>query len=192
MQPRLRRQRGTAAIEMAIVGPLLVLLAIGGMDLGRVNADSTTLASEARAGLRAGVVSVAADMGNVIRLEADPNIPNTAATWGAAAPGGVEDCSIAATSCGDPGGCAIGSAFWTTAGTPIRCFSVNYCTSSGSPKTCGALSTWATHLPAGHGAGVVLVVKVVARYQPLSAMLQPFLSAGYMYSQQTLYGAPLY
>ena len=56
---RLKNSRGAAAVEMALMVPLLVLLALGAVDLGRVFYDVVAVTSAARAGLSYGSLNAA-------------------------------------------------------------------------------------------------------------------------------------
>ena len=49
--------RGTAAVEMAIILPVLVVISLGAVDLGRLFYDGVNVANAARAGLSYGSLS---------------------------------------------------------------------------------------------------------------------------------------
>ncbi len=55
--PRIHPEKGGALLELAVVMPLLILLAIGVMDFGRVFARSIVVANAARAGAEFGAQS---------------------------------------------------------------------------------------------------------------------------------------
>ncbi|MBI5085063.1 MAG: pilus assembly protein [Acidobacteria bacterium] len=52
-----RRQKGGAAIEMALLGPILILLTAGAIDIGRVMYTGMEAATAARAGVQYGAQS---------------------------------------------------------------------------------------------------------------------------------------
>jgi hypothetical protein len=185
---------GQAAVEAAVIFPVFFALSIAGLDLSRMNSDATSLAAGARDGMRIAITSSSADVGSVIRAEPAPLIPNNSGVWGVEAAGSADACGSGSTYCGDPSGCAVGSAFWSNGGSPTRCFSVTYCTGVGSPATsCGSYpASWGTLPAIGHAAGVETVVIVVARYAPIVPALLPFTTGGYIYSTQELWGTPLY
>jgi Flp pilus assembly protein TadG len=70
-----RSERGGALVELAVVLPVLVLIAIGVMDYGRVYYTSVTVANAARAGAewgaygRAGSSTADADIQNFAKIE---------------------------------------------------------------------------------------------------------------------------
>ena len=55
--PNNKRERGAAAIELALVGFVLMLLLISGLDLSRLFITSLSLQRAARAGINAGLAS---------------------------------------------------------------------------------------------------------------------------------------
>lgn len=154
------RARGQAVIELAIVMPLLLLIGLGSVDLGRVLSDSTVATGQVGAGLRSGARSSSADIGSVVRSAAAPEIANSAANWGAAAAGGSDDGCASGATCGDPQGCASGSTFWSAgSGSPPKaCFAVGTCTAAGTPAQCTPVA-WNSR-PAG-GSADILILRVV-------------------------------
>jgi Flp pilus assembly protein TadG len=79
---RARSERGAAAVELALIAPVLVLLLFGIAEFGRAYGVQTTLAGAAREGVRA------------MALENSPSAARSAAR--AAAPGlGLRDGQIA-------------------------------------------------------------------------------------------------
>ena len=74
-----RSERGGALVELAVVLPILVLIAIGVMDYGRVYYTSVTVANAARAGAEYGAY------GSANSFNDDANIQNFAQIEGAEA-----------------------------------------------------------------------------------------------------------
>lgn len=54
-----RSESGVSAIEFALLGPILILLALGLWDFGRTFAEASRLASAARAGAQSAILSTA-------------------------------------------------------------------------------------------------------------------------------------
>jgi hypothetical protein len=127
--------RGQAIAELSLALPVVVMLALGAADLGRAYYYRLPVSAGASAGVRTGAVSSTADIGQAIRSQSS-SMPNTAATWGKTFTGGtMADCTnltVSSQACGDAGGCATGSSFWTSppAGqpNPVACFAVRSCT----------------------------------------------------------------
>ena len=159
-------------MEMALVAPILFMILLGTVDVGRYVADATLIEGALRAGMRAAQNDIpAADVGTAIRDNASTFLTNNNTTWGdAEALSGSNDCDVTATpahACGDPEGCSTSplSSFWTPASgpAPTACFAVGYCTlTTGPPATCNDPSSgnW-TNWPNGTG---MVVVRVVVKF----------------------------
>lgn len=199
---------GQAAIEIAISLPVIALVAFGGVDIGRAFYFRTPVGAMASAGARFGAVSSTNDIGAAVRQESSV-VPDTAASWGQAYTDGTHigtesDCSnhtLASQRCGDPGGCAMGSSFWTTPGPgvpggarPDACFAVRSCTIDTSatsahtggctqPAGCAAAtSAWQTRPVAAASllppqCLAALQVVVVYRFTPSTPVIGSFFAA---------------
>jgi hypothetical protein len=184
--------------------PILVLLALGASDLGRAYFYQLPVSAAASAGVRTGATGTTADIGQAVRSQSSA-LPNTIATWGNAFTGGtMADCVNVTTSsqaCGDSGGCATSSSFWTSPpsgqSNPVACFAVRSCTvdTSGSahngqctkPTVCAAATsgwsasgTQARPLPGGALASppclAALQVTVVYRFTAITPLIGNFFS----------------
>src|SRR5438552_9175813 len=102
-----RKNRGQAIIEMALLVPLMLLLALGAIDLARNIAQASIAVGVSRGGARAAVASPNIDIGPWIRTTSNWE-PNTS-VWGPGQSGGNGvnnySCGTGSTSCGDPNAC---------------------------------------------------------------------------------------
>lgn len=198
MSARHRRHRGQAVIELALSLPVIVLLSLGGTDLGRAFYYQLPVSTAASAGARTGVVSNTNDIGLAIRTQSGA-MPNNAATWGTTYTSDCSNTTIASQTCGDSGGCASTSSFWTSppAGqpNPVACFAVRSCTietdtsathsHDGQCSTvsgaCTASSAWQIR-PLSQANAVnppclaALQIKVVYRFTPVTPLIANFFS----------------
>ncbi len=181
----LRKRRGQALVEMAMVVPLLVLLMLGAADLGRAFHRSLSLGGAGRIGMRVGTIDTSTDIGAAIRGE--PAISNDVATWGATGPGGVNDCDPMQSThtCGDPNGC-VASSF---VGSQVACFAVQTCTLSGSACT-ASVPIWGSRPASGSGQG--LQVRLVYKFTFLTPLIGAFFSGPVLYLTTDTYGIELY
>jgi Flp pilus assembly protein TadG len=126
-----KRIGGQAIAELSLALPLLLYLALGAADLGRAYFYHLPVSTAASAGARAGAVIDTADIGLAIRSQSSA-LPNNAATWGTTSTADCLTTMVASQACGDSGGCAASSSFWTSppAGNPnpVACFAVRSCT----------------------------------------------------------------
>lgn len=67
-----RSDRGAAAVEMAIVLPLLLLLVFGAIDFGRMYFTQITLTASAREGVRASALGRASSVPTIVTTAAQP------------------------------------------------------------------------------------------------------------------------
>ena len=190
--PVRRRQRGQAFIELALAVPVLVVLALGTVDLGRAFYANLPVAGMASVGSQVGAGSNVNDIGATIRQESNA-VANTSAAWGSDLYTGGTNASCSATpnlstqaqSCGDPYGCqtsGANNAF--TSSARVACFAVGMCTVESTNHTgqCTSAVTWQARPPAGatvtspytNGA---LVVKVVYVFTPFKPLVKGFFSA---------------
>lgn len=179
------RRRGQALTELAMLVPLLALLMLGAADLGRAFQRNISISGASRIGMRVGVLDTATDVGAALRGE--PSIPNTAASWGATGPGGVNDCdtTLPSHTCGDPAGCAPTS----FTGGQVACFAVQACTLSGGACTVAA-PTWGSRPASGSGLG--LQVHVVYKFTPITPLIGLFTNGGVIYLASDTFGLEQY
>src|ERR1700682_4524168 len=110
MQTKTRRiikhtQKGQALVEFCLLTPALLLFVMLTVDVGRAFWESVDAAGAARAGVRMGIISDTADIGDAVRDEPNSGIPNTAAAWGSVGPStAAGTCTTAAATCGDSSG----------------------------------------------------------------------------------------
>lgn len=199
-----RRSRGQAAVEFALLAPLLILLTVGTFDLGTTLADTTVVSGQVRAGLRTVQNNVTTDVGASVRGEDAPSILNNVGNWGLTGPGNINDCDPTQVThkCGDPQGCVTASTDWTTPGgaglpNPIACFAVTYCYYAGTPPA-GEVScpvpasrTWGTR-PVGTTANISIVLRVVIRFTPATPLIRQFTAGGTISVARDGYAIPLY
>ena len=163
-----QRRSGQAAIEFALVAPVLIALALGIFDLGRFIGQQSIATSMAYAGIQEAAPSSGSGFANIssaIVTEANnASVPNTSAAWGAVYPGGLDDCKGGHV-CGDPSQCA--SSYFS--GSIVACFSYGDCASVGS--SCNPGATWGT-LTAPPAAGAVAVIKVVIKFTPITPFVK--------------------
>ena len=167
----LRIGRGQAMVEFALMVPILILIMMGTIDLGRVYYLNIAVVGASRAGVRVGVTSDTADIGDFLRSEPNTAITNTAATWGATGPGGVRAQCVnapASQACGDPNGC-VQSSF--TSGQ-LACFAIRTCILSPGPDvgTCAGYGPWGSRPEPGGGANGLQVV-VVYRFTGVTPVI---------------------
>lgn len=167
-----RRRRGQAAIELALVAPVLIALSLGIFDLGRFVAQQSVVTGMAYAGLQTANASASSDVAAAIRSESEGRTVSPTA-WGNGNASGTAACQTGET-CGDSNSnnpCAAGSAWWSVAGT-TACYSMGTCTLSGSTCT---VSNWGLAYASRPIAGTsdVLVIKVVLKFTPIT----PFVSS---------------
>jgi Flp pilus assembly protein TadG len=201
---RAASQRGQAFIELALAVPILVVLALGTVDLGRAFYANLPVAGMASVGAEVGAGSNVNDIGATIRQESNV-VPNTSVAWGADLfTGGTNaQCSTTpnlttyAQSCGDPYGCQTsGTHNAFTSASRVACYAVGMCTAESSAHngvcTQPAGITWQARPPAGATASTgnangALVVKVVYVFTPLTPLVKGFYSAtgNLLYLSQT-------
>jgi hypothetical protein len=187
----LRRRRGQALVEFALLTPALMLFVLLTVDVGRAYWEAVDAAGASRAGVRMGVISDTSDIGGAVRDEPNTGIPNTAAAWGAEGPGQSWGTCISATAtCGDPNGCAPTS----FSGNQIACFAVRTCTLSGGDLgSCTSYGPWGQRPldGGGHGLQVLVVIKFKA-VTPALAQIAGVASGGTIYINQSGVGEELY
>ncbi len=106
---RIRSQRGSSLVELAIVIPFLVLLALGAIDFGRAFYLSIEVANAARAGAQYGVKNPSDVPGMKLAAQNDAhdvlNLDPPVATWGCE----CSDGSASVANCASPPTCPGGS-----------------------------------------------------------------------------------
>jgi hypothetical protein len=193
---RNRGLRGQALVESALVLPILVAVVLGAADLSRAFITDIRGTAAARAGLRTGISSASADVGDSVRSEVSPLVPDTNAVWGAEGPTGARSCAIGSASCGDLQGCP------TAAFAPgqTACFAVGTCALNAAQQCAGATS-WNTrpggwnHAISPAGAPTTgLRVRVVFIFTPATPFIGAFVktTGGRFYLTSTVTGLPLY
>lgn len=185
---RLRRtQAGQAAVEMALIAPLLFLMVLGAADFGRAFDLKIEMSGASRAGMRTGIAGGANDIGAAVRGEPNNAIPDTLAAWGSTASGQANDCRANNVSvCGDPAGCAPGS----FAGAQLACFAVRSCRHLNATNTYGSCTGWGTRPQTT--SGDALEVLVVYRYDPLTSVMAAFAQTGHFYLSADTLGVETY
>ncbi len=182
-----RGLRGQALVEFCLLAPALILFVLLTVDVGRAYWESIDAAGAARAGVRMGVISDTADIGNAVRDEPNTGIPNTTTAWGSVGPGTTNGtCTTANTTCGDPAGCAPSS----FVGTQYACFAVRTCNLSSGADTgsCTSYGPWGLRPESGgHGLQVVVVIKFPAVTPALTT-----LAPSGLYLTQSSLGDELY
>jgi hypothetical protein len=184
-----RNQKGQALVEFALLTPALILFVLLTVDVGRAYWESVDAAGAARAGVRMGIISDTADIGNAIRDEPNSGIPNTAAAWGQEGPGTTwGTCTTAGGTCGDPNGCVAAS----FTGAQFACFALRTCAlSSGTDLgTCTSYGGWGLRPASGGGRG--LQVLVVIKFPAVTPTLSSFIPGGVLYLKQYSLGNELY
>lgn len=179
MIARIRRKRAQAAVETALILPLIIFLMLGSADLGRAFYLKLEMSGASRAGMRMAVLGQAVDIGNAVRAEPNSAIPNSYAAWGLTAQtnqGGTNgDCTSASQRCGDPGGCDRGSASAWTLASQQACFAVRTCL-SWSNGVCSSFSSWGQRPNAGQE--FPIQVRAVYRFSPATPLMAAFAGAG--------------
>ena len=186
--------RGQSLIESALVLPIIVLITLGCTDMAQAYRYATDVAGASRAGMRVGIMSDATDIGAAVRDEPNSVVANTVADWGNDGSGQSDDkCTAASNTCGDPGGCAKSSAFWTSppAGqpNPIACFAARSCQLDASMQCTTTYGAWGTR--PGPSASCGLDVVVVYRLVPTTPVVAGF-AGGAFYLTSVTQGLALY
>jgi hypothetical protein len=208
-RPRRRGQRGQAVVETAILAPFLMAMCLCTYDVGRQLTMGATVNAAALAGASKGVLASNNDVGSVIRSVVAPDIANSGVAgrqaWGKTFTGYAFDCT-GANNCGDSGGCASASAFWTTPAVvgdpnPVACYAVGKCTinlTSLSPSCTNANTVWtarpATGLASGNtnqAAEIAVDVMVVIHSKPYTPLLQGLVGTTVTVARES-WGIPLY
>ena len=194
MRARRRRGRGQALVELALTLPLLCVLGMGTLDVGRFIADSAMVEGASRTAMRVAQTGISTDVGAAAREEPGTTLADDATTWGAAAPGGTMSCGAGSASCGDPQGCDRTSSFWTAATAPKACFAVAACTldTSVSPPVCTGTVSWNTRPGVGSAPSVAVLVRVVMRFTPATPLISGFTPGGWFDVRRDLLALPLY
>ena len=189
---RLRRRGdgGQALVEFALSVPVLLLLVMLTLDLGRAFWQDIDGAGASRAGARMGIISDTSDIGDAVRNEPNSGIPNTVAAWGSVGPGqSAGTCTASGSTCGDSGGCAASS----FVGAQYACFAIRTCTlsSGGDLGSCVSFGSWGFRPETGGGHG--LQVKVVIKFSPVTPALGRLLGgSGVIYLTQVSTAEELY
>jgi len=178
-----RRSQGQALVEFTLTVPVLLLFVLLTVDVGRAYWESIDAAGAARAGARMALISDTSDIASAVRDEPNSGIPNTVAAWGLEGPGqSYGSCTAAASTCGDPSGCAPASFL----GAQIACFAIRTCnlSSGGDLGTCSTYNTWGLRPVPGTGRGIqiVVVIKFIAATPALAQIIGP---GGNLYLTQT-------
>ncbi len=171
-----RRMRGQSLVEFAITVPVLTLLVLGTVDLGRGFYIAVETNAAARQGVRDGIISDSSDIGDAVRSEPNSAIPNTLAVWGDTYLNQANGCTPGVSgSCGDPNGCPP-SVF---TGSRLACFAVRTCTMTGGATAdlgkCTSHGPWGQR--PGTNTGHALEVLVVYRLPPVTPLLGQLTSA---------------
>jgi Flp pilus assembly protein TadG len=191
MKPTQRRRRAQALVETAMILPVLVLLMLGSADLGRAFYLKLEMSGASRAGMRMAVLGAVVDIGNAVRSEPNSAIPNTTAAWGSMGPSATNaDCTSNSQRCGDPTGCAAGSASAWGGANQQACFAVRTCL-TWTNGTCASYSGWGVRPNAG--ADQAVDVLVVYRFLPATPLIANFAGGtGTFYLHADTLGLQLY
>ncbi len=187
---RRRSSRAQAMTEFTLTLPLVVLLSMGGTDLGRAWQTHVAVTSAANQGVATAAQSATSDIGSVVRTQ-NTAMPDDLTTWGSLASG---DCSA---TCGDQHGCTPASSFWTSAQAghpqPVACFAIQSCTIDTSPTSTNtgqcttiqgctsATGGWGSRPAAGSAAASTpclnaIQVTVVYRFTPMTPLIANYFS----------------
>ena len=185
---------------MALTLPVLILLTMGTVDLGRAFYDNLPIAGMASAGAQAGAISNVGDIGLAIRQQSNI-VANNATAWGNVYSGVNSACTTTPGSgqsqlCGDPNGCptsGVNNAF--SASSRVACFAVGMCTidTTNHNGQCTSAVSWQHRPPAAASSGgspytnAALVVKVVYAFVPTTPLIAGFFksSGSILYITQT-------
>ena len=187
-----RRSRGQAITEFSVALPVLTLLALGGIDLGRGFYLGVETNGATRTGVRAAIQGDTFDIGDYVRSEPNTAIPNTTTAWGATGPGASNaNCTSApaSQSCGDPQGC-VASSF---TGSQVACFAIRTCTLSGSSGDTGTFNcsgAWGSR-PVPGATAHAIQVRVVYRLAAVTPLIQQFFSGALLIGNDG-YGDEIY
>lgn len=189
-----RRSRGQSMVEFAISLPVLMLLVLGTVDIGRGFHFDIEITNAARQGVRDGIIADSTDIGDAVRAEPNSAIADTIGVWGDTAKNQPNGCTPnTSTACGDPNGCPA-SAF---SGNRQACFAIRTCTLSGAAGssdlgTCLSYGPWQSRPEPGGGHG--LQVLVVYKLAPITPVLSQFTAAtgNNLYLKTTAVGNELY
>ena len=182
-------------IEIALSLPVIVVLSMGGTDLGRAFYFQLPVSTAASAGARTGVVSNTNDIGLAVRTQSGA-MPNNAATWGSTYTSDCSNSTIASQTCGDSSGCTPTAPFWTTPPSgqpnPTACFAVRSCTIDTTTATthahtglcatsggCAATSAWQVRPLAQASTGsppclAALQITVAYKFSPVTPLVANF------------------
>lgn len=198
-------ERGQAFIELALSIPVLILIVLGTVDLGRAFYVNLPVTGMASVGAQVGATSSTADVGLAVRQESNI-VPDTAVAWGnvyydSSTKGANSTCNTTpatgtqAQPCGDPHGCQTsGSTDAFSSASRIACFAVGMCTlDANHDGQCTSAVTWQARPPAGATSGgapstnAALVVKVVYAFTPSTPLIANFFRAtgSILYLSQT-------
>lgn len=188
----MRRERGQALVEFALLSPVLILFVMLTVDVGRAYWQAIDAAGAARAGVRMGIISDTSDIGSAVRDEPNSGIPNTVTAWGSEGPGtSWGTCTSSSAVCGDPNGCASTS----FTGSQIACFAIRTCTlsSGGDFGSCASYGPWGSRPVdgSGHALQVTVVIKF-SSVTPALAQIAGAASGGVIYIVQSATGEELY
>lgn len=186
-----RGSRGQALVEFVIIVPVLLLFVMLTVDVGRAYFQAVDAAGAARAGVRMGIISDTADIGDAIRNEPNTGIPDTVAAWGNTGPGQARGvCTNAASTCGDPSGCVAAS----FNGSQIACFAIRACTlSNGDLGTCSSYGAWGLRpvVGSGHALQIWVVIKFTS-VTPALSQIAGSPTGGVIYIKENAIGEELY
>ena len=176
---------------MGLAIPMLIVLVMGTVDLGRAFYANLPVAGMASNGAQQGAIASTNDIGLAVRQESNI-VANTAAAWGNVFTGSVNaactttpNASTNAQLCGDPYGCltsGVNNAF--SASSRVACFAVGMCTMDAVNHNgqCTSTPTWQSRPPASAATtspytNAALVVKVVYAFTPATPLVGGFFKA---------------
>ena len=182
-----RATRGQAAVEFAVVAPLIISISLGVAGFSTFGSYSAIGAAQARVGLYEGVSATGTGaLVNAAILNETGNVDiNNTTDWGNGALA-AGDCAIGTGDCGDTfaQACSPSSTWWTSSSVRA-CYSLGACTLSSC--TPGA---WGTKLAPASASQ--MVVRVTIRFRALTPSVTNFANGGFFYVTQTVIGTPLY
>lgn len=171
--------------------PVLIVLVMGTIDLGRAFYVNLPVTGMASGGAQLGSTSATADIDVAVRQESNV-VPNNATAWGDVFPGGANSACTTTPNpttnvqqCGDAHGCLTsGSNNAFSSPSRVACFAVGTCTidSTNHNGQCTSAIAWQTRSPAGSSASTpytnaALVVKVVYAFNPATPLIAAFFTA---------------
>ncbi|MHB8719528.1 MAG: TadE/TadG family type IV pilus assembly protein [Candidatus Dormibacteria bacterium] len=188
---RRRGGRGQSLVEMAMIMPMVILVALGGTDLAVAYGYASDVAGSARAGMRIGIQGEAFDIGDAVRTEPSNVLQNNSTEWGNEAAGGSNGNCVGSGSgvCGAANGCSPADFI----ANQLACFAIRSCQVDSASNRCTAYGAWGSRPDQGNAPFAGLEVVVVYRYYPKTPAITQLTGNGSaFYLTATSVGLELY